>query len=215
MAGVIAKATIGGRSVAGEAGTQEAPARRGAGASAVSGAGRLPLASGAGLSDCRSVMLNPPPESRLRVDVSVRVGLRPGYDRAVHVRELFDLAGRTAIVTGGGSGLGRQMAHALAESGADLVLCARKVERCEETAAELEPTGVRVLTTACDVRVPEQVQAVVDRTVAELGGVDILVNNAGTSWGASPGGDAARRVGEGDRRQRDRARSSSRRPPGA
>jgi NAD(P)-dependent dehydrogenase (short-subunit alcohol dehydrogenase family) len=104
----------------------------------------------------------------------------------MHVRELFDLAGRTAIVTGGGSGLGRQMAHALAESGANLVLCARKVERCEETARELEPTGVRVLTMACDVRVPEQVQAVVVRAVAELGGVDILVNNAGTSWGAAP-----------------------------
>ena len=104
----------------------------------------------------------------------------------MHVRELFDLAGRTAIVTGGGSGLGRQMAHALAESGANLVLCARKVERCEETARELEPTGVRVLTMACDVRVPEQVQAVVDRAVAELGDIDILVNNAGTSWGAAP-----------------------------
>jgi NAD(P)-dependent dehydrogenase (short-subunit alcohol dehydrogenase family) len=104
----------------------------------------------------------------------------------VHVRELFDLAGRTAIVTGGGSGLGRQMAHALAECGADLVLCARKVERCEEVAAELSGSGVRVLTMACDVRVPEQVQAVVDRATADLGGVDILVNNAGTSWGASP-----------------------------
>jgi len=104
----------------------------------------------------------------------------------VHVRELFDLAGRTAIVTGGGSGLGRQMAHALAECGAALVLCARKVERCEEVAAELSGSGVRVLTMACDVRVPEQVQAVVDRATADLGGVDILVNNAGTSWGASP-----------------------------
>ena len=104
----------------------------------------------------------------------------------MHVRELFDLAGTTAIVTGGGSGLGRQMARALAESGANLVLCARKVERCEETARELEPAGVRVLTMGCDVRVPEQVQAVVDRAVGELGGVDILVNNAGTSWGAAP-----------------------------
>ena len=104
----------------------------------------------------------------------------------MHVRELFDLSGRTAIVTGGGSGLGRQMAHALAESGANLVLCARKVERCEETARELEPIGVRVLTMACDVRDPEQVQAVVDRAVQELRGVDILVNNAGTSWGAAP-----------------------------
>jgi len=104
----------------------------------------------------------------------------------VDVRDLFDLAGRTAIVTGGGSGLGRQMAHALADCGADLVLCARKVERCEETAAELEPSGVRVLALACDVRDPAQVQAVVERTVSDFGGVDILVNNAGTSWGASP-----------------------------
>jgi NAD(P)-dependent dehydrogenase (short-subunit alcohol dehydrogenase family) len=104
----------------------------------------------------------------------------------VHVRELFDLAGKTAIVTGGGSGLGRQMAHALADCGADLVLCARKVERCEATAAELEPSGVRVLALACDVRDPADVQAVVDRAVSDLGGIDILVNNAGTSWGASP-----------------------------
>jgi NAD(P)-dependent dehydrogenase (short-subunit alcohol dehydrogenase family) len=104
----------------------------------------------------------------------------------VHVRELFDLAGKTAIVTGGGSGLGRQMAHALADCGADLVLCARKVERCEATAAELEPSGVRVLALACDVRDPTAVQAVVDRAVSDLGGIDILVNNAGTSWGASP-----------------------------
>ena len=85
----------------------------------------------------------------------------------------------------GAASAGRWL-DALAECGADLVLCARKVERCEETAAELEPTGVRVLTVACDVRVPEQIQAVVDRTVAELGSVDVLVNNAGTSWGASP-----------------------------
>ena len=104
----------------------------------------------------------------------------------VHVRDLFDLTGKTAIVTGGGSGLGRQMAHALAECGADLVLCARKVERCEETAAELRANGVQAVALSCDVRDPVQVQAVVARAVADLGGVDILVNNAGTSWGASP-----------------------------
>jgi len=104
----------------------------------------------------------------------------------VHVRELFDLSGKTAIVTGGGSGIGRQMAQALAEAGANLVLCARKVERCEEAAAELAELGVRTLGLECDVREPAEVQAVVDRTRAELGRIDVLVNNAGTVWGAPP-----------------------------
>jgi NAD(P)-dependent dehydrogenase (short-subunit alcohol dehydrogenase family) len=102
------------------------------------------------------------------------------------VTNLFDLGGKTAIVTGGGSGIGRQMAQGLAEAGADLVLCARKAERCEQAAAELEQLGVRALGLGCDVRDPDQVQAVVRRTVDELGGVDVLVNNAGTVWGASP-----------------------------
>jgi NAD(P)-dependent dehydrogenase (short-subunit alcohol dehydrogenase family) len=104
----------------------------------------------------------------------------------VHVQELFDLSGKTAIVTGGGSGIGRQMAQALAEAGANLVLCARKVERCEEAAAELAKVGVRTLGLECDVRNPAEVQAVVDRTRDELGRIDVLVNNAGTVWGAPP-----------------------------
>jgi len=87
-------------------------------------------------------------------------------------------------VTGGGSGIGRQMAGALAELGANVVLCARKVERCEQAAAELAELGVNALGLRCDVRDPAEVQAVVERTVGELGGLDILVNNAGTSWGA-------------------------------
>jgi NAD(P)-dependent dehydrogenase (short-subunit alcohol dehydrogenase family) len=104
----------------------------------------------------------------------------------VNVRELFDLDGKTAIVTGGGSGIGRQMAEGLAEAGANVVLCARKLERCEQAAAELAELGVRTLALACDVRSPEQVQAVVDRTLVELGSVDVLVSNAGTVWGAPP-----------------------------
>ncbi|HET8651122.1 MAG TPA: SDR family oxidoreductase [Gaiellaceae bacterium] len=99
---------------------------------------------------------------------------------------LFDLGGRTAIVTGGGKGIGRQMAQGLAEAGANVVVCARQAERCEAAAAELERLGVRALGLRCDVRDSEQVQAVVDRTVADFGAVDILVNNAGTVWGASP-----------------------------
>jgi len=104
----------------------------------------------------------------------------------MNVRELFDLRGKAAIVTGGGSGIGRQMAHALAEAGADVVLCARKVDRCEAVAEELRPLDVRALALRCDVRDPEDVQGVVDRTLETLGRIDVLVNNAGTVWGASP-----------------------------
>ena len=100
--------------------------------------------------------------------------------------KLFDLSGKTAIVTGGGKGVGRQLAQGLAEAGANIVVCARKPERCEEAAAELEQLGVRALGLGCDVRDPEQVQEVVARTTADFGGIDILVNNAGTVWGASP-----------------------------
>jgi NAD(P)-dependent dehydrogenase (short-subunit alcohol dehydrogenase family) len=100
------------------------------------------------------------------------------------VRELFDISGRAAIVTGGGSGLGRQMAGALAEIGADIVVCARKLDRCEQAAAELAELGVRALALPCDLRQPGDAQAVVDRTVEEFGRVDVLVNDAGTTWGA-------------------------------
>jgi NAD(P)-dependent dehydrogenase (short-subunit alcohol dehydrogenase family) len=102
------------------------------------------------------------------------------------VTNLFDLSGKTAIVTGGGTGIGRQMAQGLAEAGANLVLCARKAERCEQAASELEQLGVRAIGLGCDVRDPDQVQHVVGQAVEELGGVDVLVNNAGTVWGASP-----------------------------
>jgi NAD(P)-dependent dehydrogenase (short-subunit alcohol dehydrogenase family) len=100
--------------------------------------------------------------------------------------KLFDLSGKTAIVTGGGKGIGRQMAEGLAEAGANIVLCARHAEVCEQTAKELEQLGVKALGLQCDVRDPEQVQAVVGRTLADFGGVDVLVNNAGTVWGAPP-----------------------------
>jgi NAD(P)-dependent dehydrogenase (short-subunit alcohol dehydrogenase family) len=100
--------------------------------------------------------------------------------------KLFDLSGKTAIVTGGGKGIGRQMADGLAEAGANIVVCARQAERCEEAAAELAQHGVKTLGLGCDVRDPDQVQAVVGRTVADFGGVDVLVNNAGTVWGATP-----------------------------
>jgi gluconate 5-dehydrogenase len=116
--------------------------------------------------------------------MDARAGCR--VDGLMRVDQLFDLHGKVAIVTGGGTGLGRQIAEALAEAGADLVLCARSVERCEQAAEELQSLGVRATGRRCDVRDPEEVTAVVDHAVEEFGRVDILVNNAGTSWGASP-----------------------------
>ncbi len=104
----------------------------------------------------------------------------------MNVNELFDLTGKVAIVTGGGTGLGKQMAEALGELGADLVLCARNAERCEAAAADFEALGVRTLGLGCDVRDPAAIERVVAATVEKLGRIDILVNNSGTSWGASP-----------------------------
>ncbi len=104
----------------------------------------------------------------------------------MRVHELFDLRGNVAIVTGGGTGLGRQIAEALGESGADLVLCARNAERCEDAASALRDLGVRTLGLRCDVRNPDSVQSVVETTIKRFGRIDILVNNAGTSWAAAP-----------------------------
>jgi NAD(P)-dependent dehydrogenase (short-subunit alcohol dehydrogenase family) len=104
----------------------------------------------------------------------------------VRTGDLFDLSGKVVIVTGGGSGIGWQMAEGLAEMGADVVLCARHLDRCEAAADELRALGVRALALRCDVRDPTEVEAVVDRTRSELGRIDVLVNNSGTVWGASP-----------------------------
>jgi NAD(P)-dependent dehydrogenase (short-subunit alcohol dehydrogenase family) len=97
---------------------------------------------------------------------------------------IFDLENRVAIVTGGATGLGRQMAEGLAEMGANLVLCARKKERCEQAAEELRQFGVNVLALGCDVKDPASVREMVEATISVFGRIDILLNNAGTSWGA-------------------------------
>ena len=94
-------------------------------------------------------------------------------------KPIFDLAGRVAIVTGGSVGLGRQMAEGLAEMGANLVLCARKKERCLQAAEELQKLGVKVLALGCDVKQPASVQEVADAAVKQFGRIDILINNAG------------------------------------
>jgi NAD(P)-dependent dehydrogenase (short-subunit alcohol dehydrogenase family) len=102
----------------------------------------------------------------------------------VNVKQLFDLTGRVAIVSGGSMGLGRQMAEGLAEMGAKLVLCARKKERCEEVAEELRARGVQALALECDVREPDAIRDAVHTTVEKFGRIDILINSAGVSWAA-------------------------------
>jgi NAD(P)-dependent dehydrogenase (short-subunit alcohol dehydrogenase family) len=91
----------------------------------------------------------------------------------------FDLTGRTAIITGGGTGIGRGAAIVLAEHGADIVLAGRRPEPLESTAVEIRALGRRALPVQTDVTDPEQCQQLVDVALAEHGRVDILVNNAG------------------------------------
>ena len=105
-------------------------------------------------------------------------------DSTVNVKQLFDLTGRVAIVTGGSIGLGRQMAEGLAEMGADLVLCARKKERCQQAAEELQQLGVKAIALGCDVKNPDSIQEMVEATLSQFGRIDVLINNAGISWGA-------------------------------
>jgi NAD(P)-dependent dehydrogenase (short-subunit alcohol dehydrogenase family) len=114
--------------------------------------------------------------------LNVTVGITK--DSPVNVKQLFDLTGRVAIVTGGSIGLGRQMAEALAEMGSHVVLCARQQERCLQAARELQKHGVKALALACDVKSQTSIQGVVDATLSEFGQIDILINNAGISWGA-------------------------------
>lgn len=105
---------------------------------------------------------------------------------AAHPVPAFDLSGKVAIVTGGGRGLGRAVAEGLAAAGADLVVCGRKLESCEETAAAIRRLGRRVLPLSCHMGHPEEIDHVVERTLAELGRIDIVVNNAATNPAARP-----------------------------
>jgi 3-oxoacyl-[acyl-carrier protein] reductase len=98
----------------------------------------------------------------------------------------FSLAGKTAIVTGGGTGIGKSIAIEFARAGADVAVCSRKLEHLEPVAKEIASLGRRAFAVALDVRQEDQVKALVERAVSEFGRLDIMVNNAGASFRARP-----------------------------
>jgi|LSQX01.1.fsa_nt_gb gluconate 5-dehydrogenase len=95
-------------------------------------------------------------------------------------RNIFDLTGRVAVITGASSGLGAQMAKAFARQGADVVIMARRLERLEKLAEEIREMGVRCLPVRCDVTDTEAVKKAAETVEKEFGRADILVNNAGS-----------------------------------
>ena len=99
-------------------------------------------------------------------------------------RNPFSLDGKTAIVTGGGTGIGKSIAIEFARAGADVALCSRKLEHLEPVVTEVQRLGKRSFALAVDVRQEDQVKAIVERAVAEWGRLDIMVNNAGASFRA-------------------------------
>jgi NAD(P)-dependent dehydrogenase (short-subunit alcohol dehydrogenase family) len=100
------------------------------------------------------------------------------------VQQLFDLTGRTALITGGSRGLGLQMAHALGEAGAKIMISSRKAADLEQAVMALQDAGIDARWIAADAGKPEDIERLADETLERLGHVDILVNNAGASWGA-------------------------------
>ena len=100
------------------------------------------------------------------------------------IQQLFDLKGKTALVTGGSRGLGLQLAQALGEAGAKVMLSSRKAEDLVESAAVLKAAGIDVDWIGADCSKEADIRALADETIKRFGHVDILVNNAGAAWGA-------------------------------
>jgi gluconate 5-dehydrogenase len=100
------------------------------------------------------------------------------------VQQLFDLQGQTALVTGGSRGLGLQIARALGEAGARLMLAARKADELEHAATQLQDSGIDARWIAADAAQEADIHRLADDTLHRMGDVDILVNNAGATWGA-------------------------------
>jgi len=95
------------------------------------------------------------------------------------MKQLIDLKGRRALITGGGRGIGRSMALALADAGADVAVASRSIAELESVAKEIRDRGTRGVAVVMDVMSREQITAGVDEAARKLGGLDILINNAG------------------------------------
>lgn len=107
------------------------------------------------------------------------------------VLQKLTVTGKIAVVTGGGTGLGKVMCLSLAELGASLVIAGRRTGPIEEVAAEAEKCGVRAIPVAADITDSRQVRDLIEKTVAEFGRIDILINNAGIAKGVDPAPDEA------------------------
>ena len=100
------------------------------------------------------------------------------------IQQLFDLSGRTALVTGGSRGLGLQMAHALGEAGARVIVSSRKAADLQEAVASLKAAGIDASYVAADAGQPDDISRLASEALSQAGDIDILVNNAGATWGA-------------------------------
>ena len=98
----------------------------------------------------------------------------------------FSLEGKTAIVTGGGTGIGKSIAIEFARAGADVAICSRKLEHLEPVSKAIHDLGRRTFAMAVDVRQEEQVKAMAERAVSEWARLDVMVNNAGASFRSKP-----------------------------
>ena len=98
----------------------------------------------------------------------------------------FSLEGKTAIVTGGGTGIGKSIAIEFARAGADVAICSRKLEHLEPVEKEIRNLGRKAFSMTLDVRQEEQVKAIVERVATDWGRLDIMINNAGASFRAKP-----------------------------
>ena len=117
-----------------------------------------------------------------------------GTSKAQSVLQRMTIEGKIAIVTGGGTGLGREICIAFARSGAHLVIAGRRTGPIEEVAAEAHKSGVKALAVSTDVTDSSQVKALIDKAIDNFGHIDILVNNAGIAKGVDPTPEVALKI---------------------